>query len=42
MKKAIVIIFAAMFCLLAASYYFDPGRSYAEGTAGKRKTDDER
>ena len=26
MKKAIVIIFAAMFCLLAASYYFDPGR----------------
>ena len=26
MKKAIVIIFAAMLCLLAASYYFDPGR----------------
>ena len=26
MKKAIVIIFAAMFCLLAANYYFDPGR----------------
>ena len=27
MKKAIVIIFAVMFCLLAASYYFDLGRS---------------
>ena len=26
MKKAIVIIFAVMFCLLAASYYFDSGR----------------
>lgn len=26
MKKAIVIIFAAMFCLLAANYYFDSGR----------------
>ncbi len=35
MKKAVITILAAMFCLLAAIYCFNPGREHPQGATGR-------